>query len=59
MIIIRARFFNDVGFDGYVDIVIFGLNVVVARFCAKGFSVPHRIPCNVYFDDSYRVGDHP
>ena len=46
---------TDEGIGVAVDIVIFRLNAVVARFCAKRFSVPPRIPCNVYADDSFRV----
>ena len=44
---------TDEGIGVAVDIVIFQLNAVVPRFCAKRVSGPPRFPCNVYDDDSW------
>ena len=46
---------TDEGIGVAVDIVIFRLNAVVARFCAKRVYVPPRFPLNVYDDDSCSV----
>ena len=43
---------TDEGIGVAVDIVIFQLNAVVARFCTKHIFVPPRFPSNVYADDS-------
>ena len=46
---------TDEGIGVAVDIVIFQLNAVVARFCARCVYVTPRFPRNVYDDDSCRV----
>ena len=46
---------TDEGIGVAVDIVIFRLNAVMARFCAKRVYVPPRFPVNVYDDDSCSV----